>query len=114
MNSNPAELMATSSHVLRLLWWKNISEFRFNGQGFSFYDNRSFEADDLEIIKIYRFEGMSNPADEEVIYLIRTKEGSLGYFHVGFGTYADQPEDLANFLRQIPEAGHGGQIVFEL
>jgi len=52
----------------------------------------------------------------EVIYVIRAKDNTLGFFQEAYGLYANQEgmEGLDNLLRQIPEAGHDEQITFEL
>ena len=44
----------------------------------------------FEITEVYRFEGDTNPGDEEVVYAVASKEGSLrGVIHSAYGTYAD-------------------------
>src|SRR5260221_14102094 len=45
---------------------------------------------DFEIAEVYRFEGDSNPDDEEVIYAIESKSGIKGVLVSAFGTYADE------------------------
>jgi hypothetical protein len=44
---------------------------------------------DFEIVEFYRFEGDSNPGDEEVVYAIESKEGLKGVLVDAFGTYSD-------------------------
>lgn len=39
---------------------------------------REWKAGDLEVIDYYRFEGMSNPGDNTILYLIETNEGNKG------------------------------------
>lgn len=46
--------------------------------------------DDFEIVEIYRFEGDSNPGDEEVVYAIESKDGTKGVFVAAYGIYADE------------------------
>lgn len=109
--------MASSSQVLERLRQKGLDkEFRYNGTTLGIADSHAYEADELEIIKIFRFEGMSNPSDEEVIYLIKASDGVTGFFQYVYGTYAAQEgmEGLDNFMRQIPEAGHEEQLTFQL
>ena len=48
-----------------------------------------FNTDDFEIVEIYRFEGMTDPGDEEVIYGIESKTGLKGILVNGYGTYSD-------------------------
>jgi hypothetical protein len=44
----------------------------------------------FEITEVHRFEGNTDPSDEEVVYAIESKEGDLkGVIHSAFGTYAD-------------------------
>jgi hypothetical protein len=46
--------------------------------------------DDFEITEHYRFEGDSNPADEDVVYAVTSKDGKLrGILTAAYGTYAD-------------------------
>jgi len=50
--------------------------------------------DDFEITEHYRFEGDSNPSDEEVVYAITAKDGSMkGTLVSAFGTYSDAVDD---------------------
>ena len=44
---------------------------------------------DFEITEIYRFEGDTNPSDEEIVYAIETKDGHKGVFVNGYGTSAE-------------------------
>jgi hypothetical protein len=52
--------------------------------------NLKLHPDDFEIVEVYRFEGNSNPDDEEVVYAIESKEGIKGIIVSAFGTYADE------------------------
>ena len=49
-----------------------------------------FNPSQFEITEVHRFEGDSNPSDEEVVYAVESKEGTnKGVLHSAFGTYAD-------------------------
>ena len=48
-----------------------------------------FEADDFEIVKIYRYEGDSDPADEATVYAIQSTQGMRGILVTGYGIYTD-------------------------
>ena len=60
----------------------------------------ALEPGEFEITEFYRFEGDSNPADEEVLYAIESRDGVFkGVLTATFGTYADSySEDL---LKQL-------------
>lgn len=46
--------------------------------------------EDFEITKVFRFEGDSNPDDEEVVYAIESKDGKIkGVFVSAYGRLAD-------------------------
>lgn len=54
--------------------------------------------EEFEIVEFYRFEGDSNPADEEVVYAIGSKDGKTkGVMASAFGMYADS---ISNELLQ--------------
>ena len=61
---------------------------------------------EFEIVKVYRFEGMSDPDDNSVLYAIRALHHDVkGTFINGYGIYADEiSEDLLRKLdTPIPE-----------
>jgi hypothetical protein len=46
--------------------------------------------DEFEIVETYRFEGETNPSDEDVVYAIESKQGNIkGVITSAFGLYAD-------------------------
>ena len=45
--------------------------------------------DEFEIVEVHRYEGNSNPDDEEVVYAIESKHGHKGILVDAFGLYAD-------------------------
>ena len=55
---------------------------------------------EFEIVKVYRFEGASDPDDNSVLYAIKSKHNDVkGTFVNGYGMYAD--EDAEVLLRQL-------------
>ncbi|MEO6669377.1 MAG: phosphoribosylpyrophosphate synthetase [Ferruginibacter sp.] len=54
----------------------------------------SLEPSDFEITEVYRFEGDTNPSDEDVVYAVESKDGKTkGVLTEAFGTYADAASD---------------------
>lgn len=45
--------------------------------------------DDFEITEVHRFEGSSNPDDNEVVYAITGKNGLKGVLVDAYGAYSD-------------------------
>ena len=45
---------------------------------------------EFEITEVFRFEGETNPSDEDVVYAIESKDGKLkGTMTSAYGTYAE-------------------------
>ena len=48
-----------------------------------------FDPEDFEIVEVYRFEGVSDPADEAVVYAIESNKGQKGVLVNGYGPTSD-------------------------
>ncbi|MGA9637446.1 hypothetical protein [Flavobacterium sp.] len=55
----------------------------------------------IYIVAEHRYEGMSDPSDMSILYVIKTKNGDKGTFLMGYGPTADL--ELADFFNKIPE-----------
>jgi len=62
--------------------------------------SEKFEPEDLKITEYYRFEGMSDPDDNVIVYAIESNEGHKGILIDAYGAYAD--EHKAAFIQNIP------------
>ncbi len=105
----PDSMTTTSSQVLEKLRQNKMdNEFRWTPEGFTVGRGKSYQPQDLEILKAFRFEGESNPSDMEILYVIRANDGLIGYSQDAYGMYSshEKEEGYDNFIRQIPEAGH--------
>jgi len=115
--SNTTDTMTTPSEVLERLRQKKMDhEFHWTPEGFTADKGKVYRPDELEILKTFRFEGASDPSDTEILYIIRANDGLIGYSQDAYGVYSshDQEEGYDNFIRQIPQAGHDNQLLFEL
>lgn len=45
--------------------------------------------EDFNIVKVFRFEGMSNPSDTSILYAIESSSGVKGTLVSSYGVYAD-------------------------
>ena len=53
-------------------------------------DNISLKPDEFEITEVHRFEGDTNPSDEDVVYAVESTDGKhKGIITSAFGLYAD-------------------------
>ncbi len=61
----------------------------------------AYSPQDIYIVAENRYEGMSNPSDMSILYVIETNKDEKGTFLMGFGPTADL--DTAEFFKNIPE-----------
>ena len=67
-------------------------------------DNIELRPADFEIVGVYRFEGMTNPSDESVLYAIETRNGHKGVLVDAYGPYSEAvTPEMAQKLRYTPE-----------
>jgi hypothetical protein len=99
----PKHEMDTISTVLNMLKLKNQdNEFVINGTGQLSLNGKSYRHHEIKIIKTYRFEGDSDPADGAIIYLILTQDGIIGYSLDAYGVYTNHTNDgYAGLIKQM-------------
>ncbi len=56
---------------------------------------------DVSIVNFYRFEGMSDPGDNNILYEIETSKGKKGILMTPYGP--DCPAHIAEFVANIPQ-----------
>lgn len=116
MITNSSE-MNTVSQIMEKLRINGLdNEFHWQPQGFYVEEGVYYQPPELNIIKVYRFEGESNPGDSSVIYIIETNDGLRGYSLDSYGIYSDHDDEKGydDFLRQIPMEEREEQLLFTL
>lgn len=56
-------------------------------------------AEDLIVTEYYRFEGMSDPVDNSVVYALESKFGHKGIVIDAYGAYSD--ENITEFMKNV-------------
>lgn len=64
-------------------------------------EKSSYSKNEVTIVKHYRFEGESDPADMSILYALETKDGSKGILVDAYGTYADK--GTSDFMKTVEE-----------
>lgn len=81
---------------------KQDNEFVIDETGLVMLNGKLYSQHDIKIIKTYRFEGESDPADEAIIYIIRTNDGIIGYSLDAYGVYTNHTNDgYADLIRKM-------------
>ncbi len=60
---------------------------------------RQWNAGELEVIQFFRFEGMTNPGDNTILYLIETNDGRKGLLVDVYG--ADQGDISPEMIKKL-------------
>jgi len=109
--------MTTVTSVLEKLRLKKMdNEFRLENGKFHVGRGKSYSAEELTIIKTFRFEGESDPSDSSIIYIIEANDGLIGYSMDAYGVYSnhDEEEGYDNFIRRIKVENRDTQLLFEI
>lgn len=108
--------MTTLSRVMEKLHEKGYDhELKMSDHGRmqSVDKQKIYNPDELKIIKTYRFEGESDPADMSILYLIEDKDGNVGYVLDAYGVYSTHEEaGFDEFIQKIPVEDREDQLLF--
>ena len=63
---------------------------------------KGYGPDEIFIVAEHRYEGMSNPSDMSILYVLETRDGSKGTLLMGYGPTADL--ELSEFFMKIPKS----------
>ncbi len=108
-------MMTTLSGVLeKLRMRKQDNEYQIAENQFRAPSGKLYCAEDLTIIKTYRFEGeSSDPGDSAVLYLIEANDGLIGYSIDAYGAYSNHEGNAYDeFIRKINVIERDEQEIF--
>ncbi|MDE3249539.1 MAG: hypothetical protein KGO82_12810 [Bacteroidota bacterium] len=108
-------VMTTLSTVMEKLRLKRQdNEFKMTPEGFGIGNGKFYQPEELTIIRTYRFEGESDPADAIILYLLESKDGLIGYSMDAYGAYSNHENDgYDDFIRKIKVEDRDEQLIFE-
>ena len=66
--------------------------------------NETFGVEEFDVDKVFRFEGMSNPDDNAILYAITTTTGRKGVLVDGYGISSGQVSD--EMMKKLDLKGH--------
>jgi len=61
--------------------------------------DKLFKPNQVKIIKEYRYEGMSNPDDLSILYILETEDGNKGTLLMPYGPTAN--DEMAWFMKDV-------------
>lgn len=87
---------------------------KFNQQGYkenfqateeglqSLETHKKYNPDDVHVVNYFRFEGVSDPADNSILYVIEMADGAKGTLVDAYGAYSDaNVEEIMKQVQQI-------------
>lgn len=104
MNTQIPHLTTLTKVLENLRMKRQDNEFKLTENGFTCCSDRTYQPEDLTIIRVYRFEGQSDPGDSAVLYLIEANDGLIGYSIDSYGPYSNNPEGYDDFVKKIKVA----------
>lgn len=91
-----------------------IEKYQENGYccNFLFLDGKfleteskySYQPEEIFIVAHHRYEGISNPEDMSILYVIETADNKKGTYLLGYGPTGDL--EAAEFFKDIPEKNY--------
>lgn len=114
MQTRPTQMTTVSVVLEKLRIRKQDNEFTITDKGFTTTNGKIYQPEDLTIIRTYRFEGESDPADSSIIYVIEARDGMIGYSMDAYGVYSNHDDDgYDDFIRKINVEERDEQEIFK-
>jgi hypothetical protein len=77
-------------------------DFQVSKKGLTtFNESKYYKPDEVKIVNFYRFEGVSDPGDNTILYVIETSDGTKGTLVDGYGAYAS--DEVSKFIVAVEE-----------
>jgi hypothetical protein len=109
----PGEMTSLSQVIEKLRLKRHDNEFLLSPNGFSVGNGKYYKPDELKIIRTYRFEGESDPADSSILYVLRANDGLIGYSIDAYGAFSNHDDvHYDDFIVQIPVEEQDERIIF--
>jgi hypothetical protein len=76
------------------------ANFKVNENGLEdLTSNKVYQPEEVQIKNFFRFEGITDPEDMAILYVIETNDGTRGTLVDAYGTYADA--NINEFIKKV-------------
>lgn len=65
--------------------------------------DKKYNPDELKIVHTFRFEGMTNPGDDTVVFAIEANDGNKGTLVMSYSSKHDQNVELIKRIPKVEE-----------
>ena len=99
-NNSMPYMKSLATCVNRMIQEGYIEDFRISEQGLESLNHpKKYSPEQIKIVNFFRFEGMSDPDDNAVLYVIETADGTKGTLIDAYGIYNDAR--VGRFLKDV-------------
>lgn len=93
-------MKSLSSCVRRMKEEGYKEDFQATPKGLTTFDkSKTYKPDQVRIVNFYRFEGESDPGDNNILYVIETDDDHKGTLVDGYGAYSDV--NVSKFIVEV-------------
>jgi hypothetical protein len=107
--------MDTQNRTENIPWMKGLAscinkmkedgykeDFQVSKKGLTtFNEAKTYGPEEVKIVNFYRFEGVSDPGDNTILYVMEAADGTKGTLVDGYGAYAST--DVSKFIVAVEE-----------
>ena len=99
-DNNMPYMKSLATCVNRMITDGYTEDFKITEQGLeSLNKQKRYSPDQIQIVNFFRFEGMSDPDDNAVLYVIETTDGTKGTLIDAYGIYNDAR--VGRFIKDV-------------
>lgn len=99
-NNSMPYMKSLATCVNRMITDGYTEDFKITDQGLeSLNKQQSYKPDQVQVVNFFRFEGMSAPDGNVVLYVIETADGTKGTLIDAHGIYTDAR--IAHFIKDV-------------
>lgn len=99
-NNNMPYMKSLATCVNRMITEGYSEDFKVVEESlYSLNKQRYYKPEEVLVVNFFRFEGMSDPDDNAVLYVIETADGTKGILIDAYGIYNDPR--IARFMHQV-------------
>ena len=101
-NNSLPYMKSLSTCLNRIVLDGYTEDFKVIEEGLQGLNNQAvYRPSQLQVVNFFRFEGMSDPDDNAVLYVIETEDGTKGTLIDAYGIYHDPR--ISQFMKQVEE-----------
>ena len=101
-SSNQAQMKSLSHCMEKMTQEGYTANFGVQDQHLQHMDSgHAYAPDQVHIVDFYRFEGVTDPDDNSIIYVIETNDGRKGMLVDAYGVYSNP--DVDEFIKEVED-----------